>query len=66
MSHLKLTRRQRLTVDFFKRYSVREQDCGKSDHVRGMSVEAIVNGLKPDDTDIDRRILYELTGILMD
>ena len=43
---------------------MREKDtCQKSEHVRGMSVEAIVNGLRPNTDSIDRRILHELAGI---
>ena len=33
---------------------------------RGMSVETIVNGLKPEHDEVDRRILFELTGIKLD
>ena len=63
MSHLELSRSQRLTVDFFRRYTVRELDIGRSEHVRGMSIEAIVNSLRPGDSEIDRKILYELAGV---
>ena len=63
-----MTRSQRLTIDFFRRYTINQKDADEYDecsqtHVRGRSVEAIVNGLNPLESSIDKRIVYELSGI---
>ena len=42
---------------------MRREDIGKTRHLRGMSVDSIVNGLKPDEDPIDKRILFELAGV---
>ena len=34
--------------------------------MRGMSVESIIKGLRPEQDMVDRRILYELAGIRLD
>ena len=64
VSFMKLSRRQRMAVEYFSRYTVQQKDIGEEDgrSKRGMSVEQIVNGLYPEENKIDRRILYELTG----
>ena len=63
LAHLHLSRRQRMTVDFFKRYTVRPNQLSGERGMRGMSVENIVAGLHPKNDRVDRRILYELTGV---
>ena len=71
LAQLQLTRRQRLTVEFFRKYAVLPKDIkrlrdGKEKHVRGLSVDSIVKGLHPHDNAIDRRILFELAGVRLD
>ena len=64
LAHLQLSRRQRLTVDFFRKYTVRRKDVDKAEaNPPGMSVEAIVKGMRPREDSIDKRILYELSGL---
>ena len=67
VSLMKLNRMQRLSVDFFRRYTIQKKDIDQSrHHTRGHSVDSIVRGLNPEENRIDRRILYELAGVKLD
>lgn len=57
-----MTRRQRLSVKYFKRYNIVDSQIDKECHHKSMSIDRIVDECKPDEDPIDRRILYELTG----
>ena len=60
---MKMTRRQRLTVDFFNRYTVRAEDIGRKRFQKGVSIDTMVNDLRPLEDPIDKRLYYELTGV---
>ena len=71
LAKLKLTRRQRLTIEFFKRYSVEMKDVDKNsfslkETKKGMSIETMINGLEPEHDAADRRLLFDVTGIKLD
>lgn len=68
-----LKRRQRISVQYFRRYTISNEDverkCKHEDsprHVRGIGHERIVNECMPLDSTVDRRLLYEMTGFKLD
>ena len=62
-----LARRQRLSVEYFRRYTVQDQDIDEPKHnARGMPITRIVNECDAVNSLIDKRILYEMTGIKLD
>ena len=69
-----LQRRQRVSVNYFKRYTINKEDVVDDAHKdkalenekRAISQERLINECIPEDSQIDRRIVYELTGIMLE
>ena len=49
-------------VNYFLRYAVKKSDIGRIRDTRGMSHERLIRELEPEENEIDKRILYEMTG----
>lgn len=64
LQKVSLNRRQRLSVDFFQRYTIKESDLSTpKKNPRGMGVNRIVSECDAENNEVDQRILYEITGI---
>lgn len=66
MQKVMLNRRQRLSVPYFRRYTIHDYQLGKEDErlfERGLANDRIINECEPEANELDKRILYELTGI---
>ena len=63
MAYLQLTRGQRLLVQYFRRHTIDKADLKKSHIYRGLETDQILKDLNPRDNKVDKRILFELTGI---
>ena len=67
MQKVNLTRRQRLSVNYFQRYTINDKEIERQKaNPRGMSVNRIVSECDALHSEVDKRILYELTGIKVD
>ena len=49
-------------VNYFLRYAVKKSDIDRIRDTRGMSHESLIRELEPEENEIDKRILYEMTG----
>ena len=49
-------------VNYFLRYAVKKSDIGRNRDTRGISHERLIRELEPEENEIDKRILYEMTG----
>ena len=61
---LLLARRQRYSVEYFRRYAIEDYEVNKPESMkRGIGLDRILSELQPKREKADKRILYELTGI---
>ena len=64
LQKVSLARRQRLSVEYFKRYTVHDKDIDDAkSKPRGIDIKKIINECDAANNDTDKRILYEMTGI---
>ena len=68
MQKMWLSRRQRLSVPYFRCYTIEDYQVEQSRSIekRGITEKRIISECEPDTNDLDKRILYELTGIKLD
>ena len=64
---LQTKRRQRLSVDYFRRYTVQDSEINRPKQMkRDMTQKRILSECEPGRSDIDKRILFEMTGVRLD
>ena len=67
LNRIHSSRRQRLSVDYFRRYTVTDTEIGRKKlGKKGMTENRIINECQPTRSDIDKRILFEMTGVKLD